>query len=247
VVRALPAVVAGRAPVVGLAVDGHRHQERVQLRLDLAAPVGRHQRGELRGTGGHGQRPGAGRVAQRGRLRQLVDVAGHADQLLDLVVDRGDLVVVEGPVVDVGALDGAQQAALAEVDVPEPRRLGVPVDGAAAHGLGQVLHGAHVAGLGVGGVPAVGAGLGHRIGRGEAPAGLELVAREPRPGDLLGEVVEPQVALVEHHDVVAGLGQHHGRGGPAGAAAHHQRLHVSRLRLRAVKAAVPRVGAVPST
>ena len=132
-----PAVVAGVLAVVAADRVG-RHRERERVQADGRGAVGD-------GGGGAHLRPGrhrvlavswrvlADQVGERGR------VALDADEPLDLVVVRGEVVIAERPVGHVGAFDRAQGRVLLEVDVPEPGHLGVPVHGAAADDLGQLV------------------------------------------------------------------------------------------------------------
>ena len=100
-----PAVVAGRAPVVGHRVHAGRAAVRVQ-----AGPLGRGHRqdGALHvGARRHRERS---RPPRRERVRLL---AGHPDEPLGLGVVRLEVVVGERPVDDVGALDRAERRAAA--------------------------------------------------------------------------------------------------------------------------------------
>ena len=55
------------------------------------------------------------------------DIALNPDEVLDLVVVRRDVAVLERPIRHVGARHRAEQRQSLEVDVPQPRALGVGV------------------------------------------------------------------------------------------------------------------------
>lgn len=128
----------------------------------------------------HRERPGARCVGERRLFGEEMDIARNPDELFDLFVVGGDLGVVERPVGDVCSRDGTEQGELLEVDVPESRRLRVPVNRASADGLGQGLDrpGDRLCLRRRAEHPWFGARV--RLGEGAAP--LELVVREHGAG-----------------------------------------------------------------
>ena len=130
--RAEPAVVARRPTVVRDAVGARRRAVRV-----VAESLGRGhgERGEEHvGARRHRVRPAAPR-----RERVAGVVAGDADEPLGLRVERLQLVVVERPVGDVGALDRPELRRQAEVDLAVARQLAVGVEPGAADGRRHVV------------------------------------------------------------------------------------------------------------
>ena len=181
----------------------------------------RHRRALLR-AGRHRERPARRAGEHQGGHRR--HVALHADQLLRLFVVGRELGVAERPVGQVRARHRAQGRELGEVDVPEPGHLRVPVHRPAADELGEIVH-----------APGV---LGRR--RAHRPPGTREHLRV-RPGEvarvhpqvvvgehgadraLAGQVGEIVRALLEHHDLPAGLREYHRGERPARAAADHDR------------------------
>ena len=100
-----------------------------------------------------------------------VCVAGDADDALGLRVVRLELVVVERPVDDVGAVDRPELRGEPEVDLAEARELAVGVEPAAADGRRQVVHLAGEDPVAVGVAVAERARLEQRVGAEEVAAG----------------------------------------------------------------------------
>ena len=113
------------------------------MQADGRGARGHRDRGAHLGAGRHRVLPGAGRVLFDD-VGERLGVSLRADQLLHLVVERRDLGVAERPVGQVGARHRAERGKLLEVDVPEPRHLGVPVHGPAADDLRQFVDAAGV-------------------------------------------------------------------------------------------------------
>ncbi len=190
------------------------------MQADSAAAFGDHERRVLGWARRHRERFGA-RSMREGRLfGEEGDVACNSDQLLDLVVVRRDLGVVERPVGYFRPRDGAQHRELLEVDVPEPRGLRVPVDCPSSDGLRKGLDSTgDRRGLWR---RAVHAWLGGRVGLGEGPAHLQLVVREHGPRPVGAEIREVVGALLEDRDIPASSREHHRRDRPAGPAADYE-------------------------
>ena len=209
--RAEPAVVARGPPVVGDAVG--RRRRLVGMEPDLLGG-GRGQHGPVHGgpgCHGVGARPPGGKG-----VRTLP--ACHADGPLHLGVERLELVVVDGPVVDGRTLLRTVGGEEAEVLFPEARHLAVGVGSAAPDSRRDGVHLAHVRVLALVGGPAEGPRLDQRVGSEEvARDELDLVVRVVtcRPGHVVGveQVVPP---LLHDHHRPARPRQHLGRGGPAG-------------------------------
>ena len=219
-----PAVVARLHAVVFDRVGRHREEKGMQ-------PNAFRARGKE-----HGRtllRPGRHRV---GLLLRLVllnvggyrpDIALNPDEVLDLVVVRRDVAVLERPIRHVGARHRAEQRQSLEVDVPQPRALGVGVWERAADLVGEIVD---VADVGVGRVLARVLAECAREGDGVrllevAVYPLELVVGVQgleRP--VAGEVVVVVRTLLEDLDVPAGLGEHHCHYRTAGARADDDRL-----------------------
>src|SRR3954452_14097507 len=145
VAAALAAVVACAAAVVVPRVD--RHRERIRMHADVAATSGDRHRRELLRPRCHLIATASGCVLQRRRLGQGLGVALHAEESLDALVERRDLVVGERPIAHVGAGKLSEQGLLLEVDVPEPRHLRIPVHGAATDDCGELVDVADLTGL----------------------------------------------------------------------------------------------------
>src|SRR5439155_14748007 len=113
-----------------------------------------------------------------------------------------------------------------EVELPEARRLGVPVHGAAADTRRQLVDVARERAVAVGHLGAEGAGLGEGVGAREVADGLlDLVAAEVGGPELRGaELAEVVDALLEDDDLPAGARQHVGGDAPARAGADDDRL-----------------------
>ncbi len=188
------AVVAGRPPVVGDAVG--RRRRLVGVQADLLGG-GRRQHGAVhRRPGGH--RVGAG---PPGGERVGALAARDADGPLDLGVVRLELVVVERPVVDRGALLRAVGGEEPEVLLPEARHLAVGVGPAAPDRRRDGVHLADVRVLALVRRAAEGPRLDERVGpeevaRDELDLVVGVVAR--RLGQVVG--VEQMVAALLHDD-----------------------------------------------
>ena len=128
-------------------------------------------------------------------------VAGDADGALGLGVVRLHLVVVDGPVGDVGTVDRSELAGETEVDLAVARQLAVGVVSRAADRRRHVVDVAGEGAVAVGGRAAVRARLEQRIGAEEVPAvELDLVVRE------VAEVVERRL---ERQQVIAPFSRMH--------------------------------------
>ena len=208
--RAVAAVVAGGPAVVGDAV--RRGRRFVGMQAHLLRRGRRQQRAVHGRTRGHR----VGTAAPGGeRVRALA--ARHADGPLDLGVVRLELVVLERPVVDVGALLRAAGRAQVKVLFPEAGHLAVGVHAAAADGGRDGVDLAHVCVLAVGRRDPEGPWLDERIGPEEiARDELDLVVGivATRLGHVVGieQVVAP---LLQHAHGPTGPGEHLGRGGAA--------------------------------
>ena len=219
-----PAVVARRAAVVFDRVGRHREEEGMQ-------PYALGPRGKE-----HGRallRPGRHReglflwlvLLYEGGYRP--DIALNPEQVLELVVVRRDVAVLERPIRHVRAGHRAEQRQSLEVDVPHPGALGVRVWECAADLVGKVVDVADE------GVRRVLAGVFAKCAReGDGVRLLEVavhplelvvgVQRRERP--VPGEVVVVVRSLLEYHDVPAGLREHHRHYRTAGARADDDRL-----------------------
>ena len=193
------------------------------MQADGRGPRRHRHRRALLGAGRHRVRLVAGRVLLDD-VRDGLGVALHADQLLHLVVVGRDLGVAERPVGHVGARHRPQRGKLGEIDVPEPRHLGVPVHGPAADDLRQFVDAAGVLD-GRGLVRPPGARVHLRVGPGEVAylGGQAVVGEHRADGPLAAEVGEVVGTLLEDHDLPSGLGEFHRGQRPAGAAADHHR------------------------
>ena len=214
--RAEPAVVARRAPVVLHAVGAGGGAVRV---VPEALRRGHGQRGEEHvGARRHGVRIGPPRGEG-----VAAGVAGHADGPFGLGVERLHLLVVDWPVGHRRALDRAELAQQAEVDLAVARQLAVGVEPRAAHRRRHVVDVADRSALAVGNRSPVAARLEQRIGTEEvAPAELHLVVR------LVTQTVEGRVereevvaTLLEDAHRPARLGEHVGGGRASGARTDH--------------------------
>ncbi len=209
--RTEAAVVAGGPPVVGDAVGRRRCLVGVEPDL-LGGRRGQHcpVHGSP-GWHGVGARPPGGKG-----VRTLP--ACHADGPLHLGIERLELVVVDGPVVDGRTHLGTVGGEEAEVLFPQARHLAVGVGPATPHRCRDGVHLAHVRVLALVGGPAEGPRLDERVGseevaRDELDLVVGVVAR--RPGHVVGveQVVPP---LLHDHHRPAGPRQHLGRRRPAG-------------------------------
>ena len=131
--------VARRPPVEGLGVDGHR--KRVGRVPDPPGPLFEEEAG-VHGRVGRLRElvlAGGSSLGVQGRWGHLLHIALDPELGLDLVVEGGQLLVLEGPVGHVGVRDRTVERQGLEVLLPEARRLGVPVDRAPADHGGQVV------------------------------------------------------------------------------------------------------------
>ncbi len=228
------AVVAGRPSVVRDAVGAGGGAVGVVAER-LGGRDG--ERGEEHvGTGRHGVRRAAPRRERIGGV-----VARHADETLGVRVVRLHLVVVDGPVGDVGALHGPELRREPEVDLAVARELAVGVVPGAAHRRRHVVDVAGEASFTVRGRTAVRAGLEQGVGPEEVPAvELDLVVRE---------VTKARERWLQREEVVATLlqdahrlprpAEHVGRGRPARAGTddHHVEVRHRSPRRRSSPAA----------
>ncbi len=131
-----PAVVARRAAVVFDRVGRHREEKGMQS--NAFRPRGKQHGRTLCAPGRH-------RVGLLLRLvllhagRYRPDIALNPDQVLDLVVVRRDVAVLEWPIRHVRAGHRAEQRQALEVDVPQPGALGVRVREGAADLVGEIV------------------------------------------------------------------------------------------------------------
>ena len=100
------------------------------------------RRGLAREHGAEHVRPRRHGIRARPPRRERVGgvVAGHADGALGLGVVRLELVVVDRPVDDVGALDRSELGSGPEIDLAQARQLAVGVEAAAADRRREVVH-----------------------------------------------------------------------------------------------------------
>ncbi len=145
-------------------------------------------------------------------------VAGHADEALGLGVIGLHLVVVDGPVGDVGAVDRTELGPRFEVDGAKARELAVGVEPAAADGRREVVDLAGEEPVAVAFVAPVAAWFEERVGTEEVPAQrLDLVVRDvAQAGERLLERQEMVAPLLEHDHRPARAREHVGRGRPRG-------------------------------
>ena len=206
------AVVAGRAAVVGDAV--RRCRRLVGVQADLLGRGRRQHRAVHRRPRRHRIRPrppGGKGVGTR--------TAGHADRPLDLRVVRLQLLVVERPVVDCGALLRPVGGEEPEVLLPEAWHLAVGVRPAAADRRRDGVHLADVRVLTLLRRATEGPRLDERVRPEEvARHELDLVVGVVARGSRQVVGVEQMVASLLHDDDgPAGPGQHLGRRGAARA------------------------------
>ena len=137
-------------------------------------------------------------------------VAGDPDHAFGLGVVGLHLVVVDGPVDDVRALDRTELGPGAEVDLAEARQLAVGVEAAAADGRGQVVHAPGEDPVAFGGAAAERPRFEERVGPEEvAEHQLELVVAD-MPERTERRIEREQVvrSLLEHDHRPPGRGEH---------------------------------------
>ena len=211
-----PARRARGAPAVRHGVD--RHRKRVWVVAELACGRGEPRARVHRRVRRHRERVAPRRLAQR-PCGHRVAVALHAEAVLDLVVERLELVVVEQPVGDRRARHRAVERASLEVLAPEPRHLRVPVDGPTADGGRQPVDVAHERARDA--APRLRARpprarLEQQILVLVEARRLDRVVGEPGPQRAVAAEAREQVAaLLEDEHRMAGLGQRPGRDAPA--------------------------------
>ncbi len=215
------AVVAGGPPVVLDAV--HPGRRAVRVVSEPRRGLGRQHRTEHVGSRGHRVRAGT----PRGE-RIPFGVAGHTDDPLGLGVVRLELVVVERPVDELGAVDRPQLGRGPEVDLAEAGELAVGVEAPAPDRRREVVHVAGEDAIAVGvGVP-VRARLEQGVGAEEVPrVELQLVVADvPEWAERRVEREQVVPTLLEHQDALAGRGEHLGDGRAGGPRADDDRLDV---------------------
>ena len=204
------------------------HRDRVGGVAALRGAIGQQRSGEHRRVGRH-RKGTCARCLGQCRLGHLADVTLDAEHLLDLVVERGEILVAERPVREVGAVDRPVQRAPMEVLAPQARRLCVPVDRASPDRGRQIVHIADErASQTLTRLPVSPkrARLQQRILLLEEPFACYLVSPQHRARTLRGpESVEQVTALLEHEDRVACAGQRPGGDAAAGSGSNdHDRL-----------------------
>src|SRR6266702_6431147 len=106
------AMDTARTPAVRLRVDGHRCREGMQTQLAGTA-LEKHT-GGLHGQRWHGIGAGARRIK-----RACAGKTGYTDVPIHLRVVRFQLRIGDRPILERGPLDGAEAAALHEIDLVE--------------------------------------------------------------------------------------------------------------------------------